>query len=59
MIRNAKEVILALDNTKLDKVSFVQIASLDKIQTVVTSDKPNKEWRNHFDSLGITCKYPK
>lgn len=59
MIRNAKEVILALDDTKLDKISFVQIAPLEKIHTVVTSDKPNKEWRNQFDSLGITCKYPK
>ena len=45
MIRGAREVILALDDTKLDKISFVQIAPLDKVQTVVTSQKPDREWQ--------------
>lgn len=59
MIRAAKEVILALDDTKLDKISFVQVAPLEAAQTVVTSKDPGQEWRAFFDDKSIDCKYPK
>ena len=59
MIRGAKEVILALDDTKLDKVSFVQVAPLTAAQTVVTSKDPGSDWNDFFDKNGICCKYPK
>ena len=58
LIRNAKEVILAIDDTKLDKVSFVQIVPLDQIDTVVTSKKPSAEWLAAFDEAGVACQYP-
>ena len=59
MIRGAREVILALDDTKLDKISFVQVAPLEAAQTVVTSKDPGQEWRAFFDDKSIDCKYPK
>lgn len=59
MIRGAREVILALDDTKLDKISFVQVAPLDAAQTVVTSKDPGSQWNKFFESKGISCKYPR
>ena len=58
MIRNARHVILALDNTKLDKISFVQIVPGEQIQTVVTNEKPPKEWQEYFRTLGLNLHYP-
>jgi len=59
MIRGAKEVILALDDTKLDKISFVQVAPLETAGTIVTSKDPGTDWKKVFDAKGIDCKYPK
>ena len=58
MIGGAKEVILALDDSKLDKISFVQVAPLTAAQTVVTSKKPDTRWLRFFESKGIECRYP-
>jgi len=58
LIRGAKEVILAIDDTKLDKVSFVQIVPVDQVDTVVTSKKPSEEWLEAFAANGVACKYP-
>lgn len=59
MIRGAKEVILALDDTKLDKISFVQVAPLEAAKTVVTSKDPGTAWKTFFDAKHIHCKYPR
>ena len=58
MIRGAKEVILALDDTKFDKISFVQVAPLEAAKTVVTSRKPDKAWLEQFNHLQVDCRYP-
>ena len=58
MIKNAKQVILALDDTKLDKISFVQVVPLDRIDTVVTNEKPSAAWMAAFDANCVTCVYP-
>ena len=58
MIRAAKEVILALDDTKIDKVSFIQTTPLEAVDTVVTSQNPGKEWLEHFKVLDVNCRYP-
>jgi len=58
MIRGAKEVILALDDTKFDKISFVQVAPLEAAKTIVTSRKPDKAWLEHFKQLQVDCRYP-
>ncbi len=58
MIRGAREVILALDDTKFDKISCVQVAPLEAVQTVVTSRKPDKVWLEQFKQLQVDCQYP-
>ncbi len=58
MLRAARESILALDDSKFDKISFVQIAPLDAVQTVVTNRRPGDKWLGAFLQHGIDCRYP-
>jgi len=58
MIHAAREVLLVLDDTKLDKISFIQVAPLDQIDTVITSKQPDKDWQSFFQTAGIKCCYP-
>ena len=57
MIRSAKQTILALDSSKFDKTSFVTIATLRQIHTVVTEAKPDDSWLQLFREHGIQCVY--
>ena len=57
MIHAARDVILALDDTKFDKVSFVQVTPLNNIRTVVTNRQPTERWAKAFRDLGVECKF--
>ena len=59
MLCAANRRILALDGSKFDKVSFVKIADLDGIDTVVTNQKPSAAWLQYFEKHHISCIYPK
>lgn len=59
MMRAAKQRILVLDGTKFDKVSFVEIAPLDKIDVVITNVCPSEAWQQYFRDRGIALLYPK
>lgn len=56
-IRNANKVILAVDNTKFDKISFVKICDLDCIDVVVTDIKPSDECIKEFERKNIELIY--
>ena len=58
MMRSAKNTILALDSSKFDKASFVKISELKNVSTVVTEEKPSKQWMDLFKENDITCLYP-
>jgi len=58
MIRAAKHAILAVDSTKFDKVSFVQVSPLNQLQTVVTDQLPTLQWEKLFREQGITVIHP-
>ena len=58
MIRAARQTILALDSSKFNKISFVEIAELQRMDAVVTNERPNEEWMKLFESLQIPCYYP-
>ena len=57
MLRAANHVILALDGSKFDKVSFVQTAPLQQVQAVVTDRQPNAQWLRFFQEQGIACHF--
>ncbi len=58
MIRAAKETILALDDSKFNKISFVQTAPLKEIRTIVTNARPGAAWEKVFQEQNITCRWP-
>lgn len=59
MLHAAKKKILALDGTKFDKVSFVEIARLQDVDLVVTNTRPPESWVQYFDQIGVALLYPK
>lgn len=58
MLELARNKILAIDNSKLDKVSFAKIGDLRDITMVVTDVKPEDRWLQKFAEYNIECIYP-
>lgn len=58
MMRAARQTILALDSSKFNKISFVEIAPLKDIQAIVTNTRPSEEWSRLFQELHLPCYYP-
>ena len=52
-IASAKKVILAMDSSKFDKISFVRFADIGDIHAVVTDAEPSKEWKDFFHSKNV------
>ncbi len=53
----ARKVILAVDHTKFDKISFVRIDDLDRIDIVVTDVEPDERWKRFFEERKIELYY--
>ena len=53
MINSAKEVIAIFDSSKLGRRSFVHIASLDKIDTIVTDSGISPDFKDYVEASGI------
>ena len=56
-IKNANKVILAVDSTKFDKISFVKICDIDDIDVVVTDAIPSDECVKVFEEKNIELIY--
>ena len=56
-IKNANKVILAVDSTKFDKISFVKICDIDDIDVVVTDAVPSEECIKAFEEKNIELIY--
>lgn len=56
-LKSAKKIILAIDNTKFDKISFVRFGDFDSVDIVVTDVDPGEEWRALFEQKGIKLYY--
>jgi len=44
----AAKTYLAVDNTKLGKVSFVKLFDLEGVAGVITENTPETKWIEHF-----------
>lgn len=58
MLRCAKKKILILDSSKIDKVSFIDIAPLDAFDIVVTNTAPSKPWLDFFADTTSNASTP-
>ena len=56
-IKNANKVILAVDSTKFDKISFVKICDLEDIDIIVTDVKPSDECIRELEKKNIELVY--
>lgn len=57
ILRSAKQKILAVDQSKFDKISFTNIGNLSEVDMIVTDQKPTQEWQMILDESGISVKY--
>ncbi len=57
ILASARKVYLAVDSTKFGKVAFSRICSLSKADVIVTDKKPDVQWMEAFEQLGIKCIY--
>lgn len=44
LMKSAKRKILAVDSTKIGKVSFTKVCEFSEFDTVITDKKPSQEW---------------
>ena len=56
-LHSARKVILAVDHTKFDQISFVRIADLDTVDAVVTDIEPDERWKALFAEKNIELYY--
>lgn len=59
MLAGARVKVVAIDNSKFDKISFAKIGNLQDITTIVTDKKPEEEWLQKFAEYNVECIYPK
>ena len=55
MLSSAREVILAIDSSKFDLISFVRIGALDSLTTLVTDRRPDERWLEVLEENKIRC----
>ncbi len=57
MLQSANLKILAVDNSKLDKISFAKFGDISDINVMVTDIEPDQKWKNIFHSYNIESYY--
>lgn len=58
MLNAANRKILAVDSSKFDKLSFVQIDELSILDAVATEKKPDTRWEQIFAENSVECLFP-
>ena len=53
----AKKRVLAVDDTKFDKISFTRICDLSSLDLVVTNCRPQDKWAEKLKELGADVLY--
>ncbi len=58
MLEAANQKILAVDQSKLGKISFTKIEDLSNINQIVTDREPNDQWMKIFEAaqIQVICK---
>ncbi len=56
---SAKRKVLAVDNTKFDKTSFVKVCSLADVDMVVTDKNPGEGWKERLTEQGTKLIFEK
>ena len=57
MIAQAKKVILLVDHSKFDKISFSKICNFSKISSLITDETPSIEWQEYLNAQNVNLFY--
>ena len=57
MIAQAKKVILLVDSSKFDKISFAKTCDFSKISILVTDHEPSDDWKTSLDTYQVRLLY--
>lgn len=57
MQAQASKVVLLVDHSKFDRIAFIKLFSIDKIDYIVTDRKPTDEWLEFFHRHQVTLIY--
>ena len=57
MMSSARQVMLAVDHSKFDKVAFATIGKLKELDTIITDAEPNQAWKETLEANGIELIY--
>ena len=58
MLQMAKKKVLAGDSSKFGKIAFAKIGDLKDVAAIVTDKKPEEEWLQRLEELGVECIFP-
>ena len=58
MLERADCRILAVDSSKFGAVAFTKIGGLEDISIIITDEKPEEKWLQHFEDHGVECIWP-
>ncbi len=58
MLDIAEKKIVAVDYTKFNRAAFARICGVNGVDTVVTDEKPSREWLDYLDGINVECIYP-
>lgn len=57
MLAGAKKKILAVDSTKLDRISFTRVCDMRDIDVVVTNREPSEKWQQYLKDNNTELVY--
>jgi len=59
MMSAARQVILAADHAKFDRIAFAKIGDISNLSTIVTDVEPSEKWKETLSRLGVQLLYEK
>lgn len=57
MQQQANKVILLADHSKFDRTAFIKLFSFDRVDYIVTDEKPSEEWIEFLNNYHISLIY--
>lgn len=57
MQQQANKVILLVDHSKFDRTAFIQLFSFDRVDYIVTDQKPSEEWIHFLNNYHVSLIY--
>ncbi len=58
MVDHSRRVIIVADHTKFDKTSLIRTLSYDRVDVLVTDQKPSDEWLDRMKDKNVRVLYP-